>query len=1609
MLVHFGVWSQCNFTINFTKTDYQCAGGGMQSGFPIPVYGSITVSVANGAAPFQYKMNNGNFQNSNFFDNLIGGTYTLYVQDASNCIDSVSINIDQPAAPSISYINNTLASCIPGCDGTMSIQALGGTPPYQYVISYAQFPPQIQTSNLFASLCEGAYNVSVIDSNGCITTQQKTITTHTVAPIAVIDTIPPSCSPGCDGQISVSAPNFNYINISPSGNSGINNSFYALCNGITYTITATDGNGCTSSTSLQLLGTANGPMVSIANITNTSCPNSCDGSAQVNWSGVSSYNVSGPGNPSINANGLITNLCNINNYVLYALDSNNCSTAQIIPVGTNNPVTSLSISKVRNVSCSPGNDGYLVIPGFGSNPFLNYDIQPTPPTLTISNDTIKGLSPNTYTITATDPILGCYISTTAYIHFSSIPYVGVFTVTPSLCNSPCSGSVTTYTSSLTNISVYPAANIVSNSLINNLCANTQYTVVAIDAYNCTASTTFYMSSQSINLTTTSITNPSCYPGFDGAITVTSNGQTPITYILQGGQVQQSNTTGIFTGLASMQYTITVSDANGCTKTSIYNLIPNVPSINIASTNAPSCIPGCDGAATFNTTPGVTYTISPGGVINPQTGQISGLCAYTNYIVTATDLGGCSSTVTLYLWPTPVQPINLTQITSPTCLPGCDGSASIWNPIFGGNYNISPGGAINTANGLISNLCAGITYLITAVDANGCTRSTSFQLYPNNNLNLSISSVTIPSCLPGCDAQAFLTSTGGIGTKVYSISPAANINPTTGLVSSLCANSIFTITVTDASGCTSTAVLYTPSNPNPILNQHVITATSCQQVCNGVITLTISNQTPSMKIYRYETATSTNKLDSALVTNPIFQNLCSGQNYFEVADSNCTWSRVAFYIPYNPLNIPEATVIYPCKNQSNGSIRITNLLPNTIYSLNPMPAGAQQISTGQFINLPHNNYSVTATDTLTTCQNSKWFALTQAYPGAYTLSSTCSSTTLCDNKLIMMPSRTNRPSVYTFSPNTNIFKSNDSVYSGFCKDTTYQITLTDSIGCIYTFNEFINYNPLNTYVQTVNPTCNVCNGSIIAIKNILFPFQNFELKDSFSVLSNQTGVFQGLCQGTYTLTSSDTFGFCAEKIVVLNPIKLQLNITHNPCKDFCQGTITINPSGSTGPYSMSIFPNTGIMNSNIISELCAGIYTLHVADAVGCSRDTTFIITEPPKVSVTISDIFPSVCGLANGQIFIEQNNGAGDINYNITPGNLSGTVLSPWGTYVSNLSANTYTCVISDANNCVDSLNFTISDTIPNFIEKIETASTSCNLADGKIWITLKQGLPYQIELISIDKFFWSNKTFFEQIDHGTYTIYAKTVDGCIDSATTYVGFKNNLQVVDLNLETERCAGTDDGKIILPSNDFIYSIEPYYPVDHQNRVIDNLPVGQYTLTATDVRGCSGATLVSISAASPLTLQTNIIHNTYGDCHGEVQVTAQGGTPPYNFLAEPSNFVNISDSGTLHYLCNTQYEVMVRDKHGCEQRQQIFIPYQDLDGDDFAIYPNPAQNEFNFIFSRNVDVVLTLSDISGRVLYDQVYIEKNKVSLPVSHLSNGVYFVTLNFDGQKFVRKLEVRH
>jgi gliding motility-associated-like protein len=205
--------------------------------------GSANVSIAGGVSPYTYAWAPSGGITATA-GNLCAGTYTITVTDNNGCANSVSATITQPA-----LLSGTTTQVNPLCNGgtgSISINAVGGTSPYNY-----QWSPSGQTGSTAAGLAAGIYTVTVTDINGCTTSVSGEIT----QPSALTDSI--------TGPLMLCLNGTGSLTVSVSG--GTSPYLYAWNTGgasstlpitltatQTYSVTITDVNGCTSSTDITV-------------------------------------------------------------------------------------------------------------------------------------------------------------------------------------------------------------------------------------------------------------------------------------------------------------------------------------------------------------------------------------------------------------------------------------------------------------------------------------------------------------------------------------------------------------------------------------------------------------------------------------------------------------------------------------------------------------------------------------------------------------------------------------------------------------------------------------------------------------------------------------------------------------------------------------------------------------------------------------------------------------------------------------------------------------------------------------------------------------------------------------------------------------------------------------------------------------------------------------------------------------------------------------------------------------------------------------------------------------------------------------------------------------
>ncbi len=374
-----------------------------------------------------------------------------------------------------------------------------------------------------------------------------------------------------------------------------------------------------------------------------------------------------------------------------------------------------------------------------------------------------------------------------------------------------------------------------------------YSVTVTDA-NCTTVTASGVINQPLALQlSASATNAICNAANGSATLSVSGGTGSYTY-----SWSNASTTATTTGLSAGSYTVAVTDANGCSKTAAVTVGSSIGgTAGIISTNV-SCFGASNGIATATMTGGTSpYTFAWSSGQFTATASGLGTGAYT---VTVTDANGCISQATVSI----AQPTAITATATATAA-SCgqsNGTASVTASGGTGNftYSWSNGATQSTINNLQSTI-----YTVTVTDANGCSKIATVTVGSNSG-GTATATATAASCFGANNGTAAATMTGGTGPYTYSWSTGATQSSISNLQSA-----IYTVAITDANGCSSTATVNV-SQPTALTVAATATATSCGQN-NGTASVTANGGTGS---YNYSWSngaiqSTINNLQSAIYT------------------------------------------------------------------------------------------------------------------------------------------------------------------------------------------------------------------------------------------------------------------------------------------------------------------------------------------------------------------------------------------------------------------------------------------------------------------------------------------------------------------------------------------------------------------------------------------------------------------------------------------------------------------------------------------------------------------------------------------------------------------------
>ncbi|MBL7773156.1 MAG: gliding motility-associated C-terminal domain-containing protein [Chitinophagaceae bacterium] len=348
-----------------------------------------------------------------------------------------------------------------------------------------------------------------------------------------------------------------------------------------------------------------------------------------------------------------------------------------------------------------------------------------------------------------------------------------------------------------NYTILPGGTTNNNGVFASLAAGT-YTVLCTDANGCTISSSITVAQTTgISVNTLSTSNVLCYGASTGSAIITLNGSGAINYQLMPGSI--TNTNGVFNNIAANAYTITATDANGCTATTAFT-ITQAPSMifdNIQTTNA-KCVPPNSGTLDVSASNGVgqiQYSIGSG--FNAS-GSFTNLTTGV-YTITIQDGNNCTLQTTTLVGSEPLPVIQVENVVQPSCSPNPDGSidvlATATVPIQ--SYTLLPAN-ITSATGYFTNLSAG-TYTIRATDMNGCVKDEVVTLNTPGQMSIAQLLVDNDSCTLNLYNKVTCLVNGGSGTKTYRITPGSLVN-NTGVFYNLEPDHYY-IQVKDSLGCT----------------------------------------------------------------------------------------------------------------------------------------------------------------------------------------------------------------------------------------------------------------------------------------------------------------------------------------------------------------------------------------------------------------------------------------------------------------------------------------------------------------------------------------------------------------------------------------------------------------------------------------------------------------------------------------------------------------------------------------------------------------------------------------------------------------------------------------
>jgi PKD repeat protein len=1545
--------------LSFAVTDLQCNGDNS---------GAIDLTVTGSPSNnFAWLGPDGFTAGTEDISGVKAGLYNVTVTSGDGCVATGQATVYQPTVLTLSSTGNMVLMCNGDPTGAGSFTAAGGTAPYT-------FSTLVNTSG--ATLTPGAASVTVTNAGGGTITVQVTDAHLCTAQATIIVTEPPaltltgtvtnvSCYGGNNGTIITSvtggtAP-YLYAWTASGGGSGITAGTPNQANltAGTYDLTVTDAHGCTINDSWTLTQPA---QLTVSVTTDDNIIGTCS-DAQLNatvtggvepaggyiysWSPASGLSAANIANP-------VAAPASTTTYTVTVTDANGCIKTGSVTINVASVLTAVAFADDNLIGECPTSDTQLHVNASGGEAPYSYNWLPVAglSSAVISDPVARPAATTIYSVTVTDAN-GC--TATANVTVAVAPVLNVTAAVDDNLIGTCPSSVAHLSATVTGgegayTYLWDNAATLNDAASANPTAKpgvtTTYTVTVTDANGCTAQASIIVNvapDLTVTATADDLFIGTCATSVSHLDATVAGGEAPYTYKWTplAGLDDSNIKTPTARPAATTTYTVTVTDANGCTATS--NILITVrPALTLSLSVDDSSIGTCPTSEAHITStvgggePGYIYQWTPSAGLSSDTdpNPTAKPAATTTYTLTVTDQNGCTVsrdiTVTvvsnLAVTASAADPIIGTCPTSNTTLSavasgGEPGYSYSWSPVAGLD---NP--AIQTP---LAKPVVTTTYTVTVTDNNGCTATANVTVTvaPDLTATATVDDGTIGTCATSV-AHLDVTASGGEPGYIYLWSPAAGLSDPNSKTPTArpAVTTTYTVTVTDVNGCQATANVTVVVAP--VLNVAVTADdynTGTCAVSDAQLTATASGGQPGYT-YLWSPATG---LSDVNIANPVAKPAVTTTYTVLVTDTNGCTATSSLTITVAPVLSATASASDPSIGTCPSSVSTLDVIvtggePGYTYSWSPVTGLSDPL-----IMNPVAKPAVTTTYTVTVTDNNG--CVTTA-PVTVNVVPDLVATAAADDLFIgtCPGSRSNlsvtvtggeAAYVYSWSPVTGL--NNPNVSNPVAKPavtTTYTVTVTDGNGCQATDDITITVQPVLTVTVTADDnilstcptsvaqlTATASGGEELAGGGYIW---SWAPSAGLSATDIPNPVAKPASTTTYTVTVTDANGCTATGTVaveVRSPLSVIATATDYLIGD-CPGstsTLDANVTGGEMPYSYSWSPaatlSDAALRNPVAKPAVSTTYTVTVTDANGCQATANVTINVAPPLSAiaAVDDDPIGACPVSVAHLSTTVTGGEGGYTYlwdnaaTLDDATKANPVAKP-------AASTLYTVLVTDSNGCTTTAQVQVNVAPPLTV----TASAddyiigACPASVANLQAT---GAGGEL-LVSGDYIYsWSPAAGLNYTNvqspvakpavTTTYTVVITDRNGC--TATDQVTITVNPPVVLTTTPVIyaggyniTCHGAADGAIDLGVTGgeapYIYSWTGPSGFTSSVEDISSLVAGTYAVTVTDANNCSSLTSVVLLEPALLTLgkTPDVVLACYGDAGATGSFTVSGGTAGY---------------------------------------------------------------------------------------------------------------------------------